>query len=716
MVDTYFGANLVNYNTVNVFLFSSIQKSDHTPINVVINDTRTVKLEMKKQVFLNGICLYTCYFSEGFVLGNSYRIWIENYGIIPVNVNEAIDFPNFDEEYNYTGNDLGFTYSKKKTVFKLWAPLASKVAIMLREDAQSDYVIYYLKRGEKGVFSISLNGNYDGYHYLYAVTNSEIVSYTTDPYGKASSANGKESIVVDFEKTKIDLHDNKLPTYNSYLDTIIYELDIRDFTIENSTNIENKGKYLGLVEEGRKTKGGHPAGLDYLTFLGVTHVQILPFYDFKTIDELSPSTTYNWGYDPQQFFVPEGSYATDPNDGYSRIIECKKMIAALHRKGIKVNMDVVFNHVYEGFLSSFEKTVPGYYFRKRKNGVLCNGTGCGNDINSERPMVRKMIIDCCKFWVEEYGVDGYRFDLMGILDTTTMNRILKVCRDIKPDFMVYGEGWDLNTELPSERKASILNAFKMEEIAFFNDTFRDILKGPNGEDKLKIGGYLSGNLDYIEGFKFAFLGCCLDFVYPKRFIKPSQSINYVECHDNFTLYDKISSIYGNGDVNKVLDIIRQINAVVLLSFGIPFFHAGQEIGLTKYYIDNTYNKGDYYNMFRWSTLDERYNMSIFLKSMIDFRKNYFRINSEEPDVIGKMNLFTNLDNHLLAIQIHSLDDKDYIIVINPTDTKINYIFDDYYLMVCSDGGFLKNSDLYVKSSMISAHSTFVFEKKAASNV
>lgn len=711
MINTYFSANLVDYNTVSVSLFSDIQKNDNIPINLIINDDKVVKLEVKKQVFLNNIALYTCHFKDGFYLGNSYKISIENYGIAPLNVNEAVNFPSFDEDYYYGGNDLGATYTSEVTTFKIWAPLASKVEVLLRKNSEEDYVGHYLKREKNGLYSLTLLGDYDNYHYLYSITNNEVAALTIDPCAKASTANGKESVIIDLNKTKIDLYNEKLPVYKSYVDTVIYELDIRDFTIDENTNIEHKGKYLGLTEENRVTKGGNKAGLDYIESLGVTHVQILPMYDFKTIDELNPSSSYNWGYDPQQYFVPEGSYSTDPNDGYSRVIECKKMIAAFHKKGIRVNMDVVFNHVYEGLFSSFEKVVPNYFYRKRKNGVLSNGSGCGNDVDTSRPMIRKFIVECNKYWTREYGIDGLRFDLMGLIDIDTILKTLKECREINPNFMIYGEGWDMNTELPSDKKSSILNSFRMEGIGFFNDTFRDVLKGQNGYDKLKEGGYFTGATNYIEGFKFVFLSSSLNFVYPPRFKNAAQSINYVECHDNFTLFDKVSSIYGKENEEKNLSIINEINAAIALSFGVPFYHAGQEIGLSKYYEDNTYNKGDKYNKFRYDVLDKRIEMSKYLASMLDFRKNHLFINEEDPTKIGKMNEFVNLENGGLLAKITNTKNKQFLIVFNPSDSRITHVLDDYYILVCSQAGYLKKSDIYMKMITVEPHQISVFLKK-----
>lgn len=711
MNNTFFGANLLNKNEVNVAIFSNYSKPDSTPISVIVNDIKVIKMDVKKQVFLNGISLYTCYFNEGFQLGNSYAIYIPNFGKRDINMSCFIDFPDFDKEYYYSGNDLGCNYTKDSTTFKLWAPLASKVVLMLKKNIEDkEFISYELKRGDCGVYSINIQGDIEGYIYNYSVCNNGRHVFTTDPYGKASIANGVSNVVVDFEKTKIEMYEEELPTYERYTDTIIYELNVRDFSSDPEAPFVNKGKYLAFEEEGLKTKNNNPIGIDYLKELGVTHVQILPIYDFKTVDELNPSSSYNWGYDPQQYFVPEGSYSTNPNDPYSRIIECKRMISSLHKHGMKVSMDVVYNHVYEADFSSFEDVVPGYYFRKRKNGVYSNGSGCGNDFASERPMAKKLILDCCKYWTKEYGIDALRFDLMGLIDVDTINTVVKICRSIKPDFMVYGEGWDMDTTIESSQKGSILNSFKMPDVGFFNDSYRDVLKGPNGVDQLKNGGYLSGNLSYRDGFKFVYQSTALDFVYPKRFINAGQSINYVECHDNYSLFDKVSSVYGVDQVKKTLTSINLINALILCSFGVPFFHIGQEVGLSKKYEDNTYNKGDEFNQMKWSLLDERNFMVKYFKSFIAFRKDFTDLCEIDPVKIGKMNKFMNLEHGGLGIEL-KLNKKDVLIVINPHNETVITEFDDYYELIAGEAGYSKNSEIFIKRLSALPHSVYVFEKR-----
>ena len=710
MNNSFYGATLTSKNTCDIAIFSNISKPDNKPINLVINEAKYIPLEIKKQAFLNGVSLYTCYYEDGFELGNDYEIFIENFGLAPLNMTPALDFEDFEKKYYYPFNDLGFTYSKEKTTFKIWAPLASRCEIYIKKSLDEDFIyVYKLNRDNYGVFSITLDGDFDGYIYKYKIKNNGIERFATDPYGIASTSNGEANYVIDIDKTKIDLYENDLPIYDNYTNTIIYELHVRDFSIDNSVNFKNKGKFLAFTEENLKTKNGNKAGIDYLSDIGVTHIQLLPIYDYKTVDELT-CKNYNRGYDPQQYFVPEGSYSLNPNNPYSRIVECKKMIQALHKKKLKVNMDVVYNHVYDYLNSSFEKIVPGYYFRKNNDGTLCNGSGCGNDFATNKPMVRKLIVDCCKYWIKEYGIDGFRFDLMGLIDVETISQILKIGKAIKPDFMIYGEGWDMSTNLKSEDKASILNSFKMPHVAFFNDSFRDVLKGPTQKDQLHNPGYLTGNPLYIEGFKFCYLGSCLNFVYPRRFLSPNQSINYVECHDNFTLFDKVSSVYNIKNINTIKETINLINASILISFGVPFFHAGQEFCLSKDYEDNTYNSGDLLNSIKWNQIDENIELVNYFKSFIKLRKKINEFQMNDPEIIGKINNFKNLSDGILEISL-KFNKCLLKIIINPTDHEFNYELDDYYQLIANEAGYMEDGFINLSRSAIKKHCIYIFKKE-----
>lgn len=714
MINTFFSAKLTDYNTIRVAIFSSVAKDTNVPIILYDNHGFLEKLNIVNQSFLNGLVIYECKSKDKLDLGVEYSIGIESFGMTPLDVNDAVFFNGFDDEFYYPGDDLGSTYHKEYTLFKVWAPLASKVVLMIKNPYKDNsiYETYKMERGKFGVHYIKLNGDFENYLYRYQVTNSGTTNIVIDPYAKGSNANGKNSVVIDLNKTKMDLYSNVPPVYKNYVDTILYELHIRDFTIDSSTNIKNKGKFLGLTEEGIKTKKGLPVGLDYLKSLNITHVQLLPVLDYKTVDELNPDKSYNWGYDPQQYFALEGSYSTNPEDAYSRIIEFKKLIQTLHKAGIRVNLDVVYNHVYDYQTSTLERIVPNYYFRRKKNGLISNGTGCGNDLASEKLMVRKLIIDSLKYLLKEFEVDGFRFDLLGITDLETTKLIVSELRKINPNIMLYGEGWDMATELSSEKKTTIYNSFKVPEVGFFNDSYRDIVRGHNFSNER---GYLLGNLTYLEGFKFVYLGSCVNYCYPPRFLSANQSINYVECHDNSTLFDKIEDYYGtNLPLEEKLRLVNLVNGVIAFSLGVPFYHAGQEIGLTKYHHDNTYNLGDKYNMFRWSLLDERMDNYLYFKSILDCRRNYFAGQFYSPKLIRDSFKFINLHDGCFSVQFEDCSkntNEQYVLVINPTKSNCYISLNDYYNVIVGIGGVLKNSNIYTQNLCIEPYSTNILKKK-----
>ena len=703
MINAFFSAKLINYNTIKIVLFSSVGKADNVPINLYDNHGFLEKLLISNQSFLNGLVVYECKTKNKIELGNDYYIAIESFGMIPLNVNDLVFSEGFNELYYYDKDDLGATYTKERTTFKVWAPLASKVILMLKKDNEK-FKTYKMERIEKGVYTITMEGDLDGYKYRYQVTNSGITTISIDPYGKSSDANGKNSVVIDLNKTKINMYSNVPKTYSNNVDTVLYELNVRDFTIDEHSNIKNRGKYLGLTEEGTKTIKGNPTGLDYLKSLNITHVQLLPVLDFKTVDEENPDKTYNWGYDPYQYFTLEGSYSTNPNDPYSRIIEFKKMISALHKAGLRVNLDVVYNHVYDYQMSTFEKIVPNYYFRRQKNGLLCNGSGCGNDFASEKPMCRKLILDSLTYLLKEFEVDGFRFDLFGLTDIETTKEILTTLKKINPHVMIYGEGWDMATELPYDKKTTIYNSFKIPEVAFFNDTYRDVVGGSNfGGSK----GYALGNLALKNGFQFSLMGSIIDhFEYKARFENANQSINYVECHDNKTIFDKIDDYCGKDvELSEKLRILNLINGTIALSIGVPFYHAGQEIGLTKFQVDNTYNKGDKYNMFRWYLLDERYDNYLYFKSLLDYRRNVVKNKEYAKDCVIKNTGFKEFNNDSFAFLINNVEVEEnrieeYLVAFNVTNENKYNDLGDYYKAIIGVAGQLKNSDIYTRNIIL----------------
>lgn len=711
MKNTSWNAKLIDENLIRVTIFSTISKPNHKAISLVKDDRDITQLSIIKSNNMPGITVYDCKPAYKITLGHRYNVVIESFGTVALDVNDMSLSDSFDEEYYYDGDDLGATFYPNHTEFVLWAPLAASVILKVSKNHGETWHLREMVREPKGIYRLKLEGNYDGAYYNYIVENSGLAKTTIDPYAKGSTANGTSSVVINFKKTRVDLEEEDLPTYKNYTDAIIYETHVRDFTIDSNTNIRNKGKFLGIAEEKRTTTGGNPAGLDYLKLLGITHVQFLPIYDYLTVDELNPDLKYNWGYDPWQFFVPEGSFASELENPYSRIIDLKKMVKALHHHGIKVSMDVVYNHVYNHQFHPYEDVVPNYYFRRNANGTVSDGSFCGDDLASERKMVSKLIVDACIYWIKEYGIDAYRFDLMGIIDKHTMNRIYRETTEIKPDFMIYGEGWNMPTALDNSLKTSMDNALSLPKISFFNDAFRDITKGATSENEFYKRGYLTGDLSFCEGFKFVFMGSCINYIFNKKFISANQSINYVECHDNGTLYDKIVAC-GYEEEKDILRILKLINAVILFSFGIPFFHMGQEVGLSKNMHQNTYNKGDKYNKMRWNIVDERFEYVSFLASLIKYRKTNEYLREFDSNNIDNGINIENLKHNVLKItyfngMIKGVK-KDIVLIINPTNDVYYYSNNKTINLIAGDGGYLEDSKLKMKTLMVTPNSFDLF--------
>ena len=477
-----------------------------------------------------------------FHFGQLYTLH-ENHGSeVPLKIRHIVRKAEFDRQFTYHGDDLGFRYTKDSTTFALWAPTAVHVYLRLI-DHQKRSVMVMMNRGEKGVFRTRVNGDLKHYLYVYLIERDGIMVETIDPYGFSSDANGKHSAVIDTAQILAIQDDGKLPVLDTAADAVIYECSVRDMTSSKDTGTSTHGKFISLTETGTSWKL-NPTGLDYLAGLGVTHLQLQPVMDFMTVDELHADRGYNWGYDPQQFFTLEGSYSTKPNDPYSRVLEFKKMVTAIHAKGMRVVLDVVFNHMYDVGKSSFDKVVPYYYYRYNENGWMSNGSWCGNDLDSTRPMMRKLYLDVIRNYIKFYNVDGFRFDLMGILDVDTMNEIYRQARNIKPDVLIYGEGWDMPTALSETEKARIYNQHRMPGIGHFNDTFRDVAKGRTSDDSKYDKGYLTGNLDMAFDMCSVLTGNTLGDPYFRRFDSPVQSINALETHDNATAWDKMHACCG----------------------------------------------------------------------------------------------------------------------------------------------------------------------------
>ena len=526
---------------------------------------------------------------------------------------ELYDTPQFISDYTYDG-ELGNFTGGDATTFKLWAPTAERVNLLIYDEAGNVTETWPMYRQDKGVFSYSTDYDLTGTRYRYEVTVNGRTAQTVDPYAKAVSLNGMYSVVFAPRPTPAPL-----PNFGELKLPIIYELHVRDYSILTAGGMKNRGKFLAMTETGTHTADGQITGLDYLKSLGITHVQLMPIFDFssQSVDEAAPETKYNWGYDPLNFNAVEGAYSTRPADPFNRIFELQKLIDCLHANGIKVIMDVVYNHVFQTGEHAFDKIVPGYYFRTGANGEYCNGTGCGNEIASERPMVRKYIVDSIIHWLTTYKLDGFRFDLMGILDIRTMQEIYREACIVNPDIFILGEGWDMGFH-PQDDGANQRHADKLAHIAFFNDNIRDLIRGDNSPSH----GFVNDGHDLEAGLMNGVRGgqnC------GRPYLSAAQVVQYVAAHDNYTLYDQLKKTLPSASETELLRRSALATSILLLSFGTPFLHAGQEWGRTKQGASNSYNLPDSINGFDWQRVQANAQLTDFIRGIIKLRKHFAAI-------------------------------------------------------------------------------------------
>lgn len=643
-------AYLDDMNSVTILLPKSAFQGEEKTFYLERNH-RLETLEIVDAYPIEPFQKYVCKLCHSIEFGKTYYIQDEKGVKTDLQIGAVIRSKEFDDQFYYDRDDLGVSFNENSIVCKIWAPIATAVKIRLTNPSNFEVKEYPLTRENKGVWTINLEGRFENFYYTYLVCVNLIWRELVDPYAKAVSVNGEFGVIIDLTKTKVEKI--KVPPLTQATDAIIYELHIRDFTIHPNSGIKRKGKYLGLAENDTKTKNGYTTGLTYLRELGVTHVELLPINDFAGVDEEQPNHSYNWGYNPLHYNAPEGSYALNPYDPYSRIIELKQMIQAFHRHGLKVIMDVVYNHVFIRESSHFEKLVPGYFFRHDQYGIPSNGSGVGNDIASERKMVRKFIVDSIRFWLEEYDVDGFRFDLMGLLDIETMNEVRKVTSSRKKDAIILGEGWDMSTPLPYDRKAIIANSVKMMDIAFFNDHFRDTVKGSTFD--LVEKGFSLGNVHKKSQMVESITGS-ISFNSQHRglFQHPVQSINYVESHDNHTFWDKMTFCLDEEDEDTKRKRQRLATSIVLLSQGIPFLHSGQEFFRTKKGEGNSYNLPDCINQIDWSSREQFDEEIDYVKKLIQLRKLHGAFRFAKAELVKKHCTFLETNEGIMAYQLHNV--------------------------------------------------------------
>ncbi len=684
-----FEAHLDDYKSITVYLSERFYNGRSDAFYIRDQKGKLTKCDILNfdQCFGGYFC-YTLSLTIDLNIGEAYEL-LEEHGLsTPLQYSLITKTDKFDETFFYEGSDLGCHPKGDSTDFALWAPTATRVVLeVFRKDAPN---AFECERTDKGVYRVHVDANLHGIGYHYHILVNGKWNVSSDPIARSSIANNGHSVCIDYDQVNVEKSNNKLPEMNSPLDAIIYELSVRDFTMQKASNVKHRGKFLGLCEKGTRTNNGVSTGLDHIKELGITHVQIMPMFDFATVDEINVSTFYNWGYDPLQYNVPDGSFCTKPHEPVERVREAKEMIQSFHKEGIRVIMDVVYNHVYDMDSSPFELVVPYYYFRRSHNGALSNGSFCGNDFDSNRLMARKFILDSIDCWMKQYDVDGFRFDLMGVLDIETMNQVVKQAKKLKPEALIYGEGWNMPTALPEELKANKLNQYLMPEVGQFNDFFRDIVKGKTNAEEVNVKGYCTGDTNMLEAMKACMVGNSLDKSDNRHFLTNTQSINYVECHDNHTVWDKMKE--SNREDSREVRIKRQklMIGTTLLSIGTPFLHSGQEFARTKNGVHNSYRSPDNINQIDWERKERFLEIVDYTKDLIKLRKSLPIFHNDDQKLVEAHVDFRNFDGMLIThYACPKLQPYQEIwIYINPSNQIYSETFDEKVMIIADEFGLV----------------------------
>ena len=583
---------------------------------------------------------------------------------------------------------LGAIYSKKFTEFRVWSPSADNVSLNLYKQGSGQNLIsaYKMVKDENDVWTKRIDDDLSRIYYTYSIQNDETISEVVDIYANAVGVNGARGMVIDLQSTDPNgFRDIARPEFNEITDAVLYEVHVRDFSIDESSGIKLKGKFLGFTENYTKNQLGDFTGIAHLKELGITHIHLLPSFDYETIDEASNEPQFNWGYDPKNYNVPEGSYSTDANNGAVRIKEMKELVKSLHENGIRVVMDVVYNHTYKGEDSIFNLTVPNYYHRT-ENGKFTNGSACGNETASNHAMMRKYIVDSVLYWAQEYMIDGFRFDLMGLHDVDTMNEISQSLTKLDNSIFIYGEGWVADhTPLELSERAVKDNANKMPSIAFFSDDMRDTIKGSVFGESGK--GFVNGAENLEEDLKLCITGSIksnlVDFSKTTKTAwatSPSQVINYCEAHDNLTLWDKLYYSAKEYSVEDRKRMDKLCAAIVFLSQGVPFIQAGQEFLRSKpidntgnNFEENSYKSPDSVNSIKWNSKTDNKDVFEYYKGLIALRKSesLFRLKTSE-EVCEHLEFLQSPKNSVV-FKLKS-EEKEIIVFLNANTNKIKMNF------------------------------------------
>lgn len=626
--------------------------------------------------------IYTIVTEETIDLRNDYTL-IYGDQEVSINLPSYYSTEEFEAEFTYEGNDLGATWSKDSTTFRVWAPTATAVMVNLYESgdpAEPDLIDQLAMTPDvNGTWVLEISGDYNGVYYTYQVDVEGKTVEACDPYARTTGVNGRRAMVIDLDSTDPEGWENDTdPHYNDGItDAVIYELHVRDLSIDSSSGIRNKGKFLGLIETGTTNSQGIPTGLDHIKNLGVTHIHLLPSYDYGSIDESKlEENNFNWGYDPQNYNVPEGSYSTDPYNGEVRVKEFKQMVKGLHNNGISVIMDVVYNHVYDTKGFCFNQIVPGFFSRITPMGNYSAGSGCGNDTASEREMVKKYIVDSVNYWADEYHIDGFRFDLVGLIDTETVNEIVATVHEKHPNVIFYGEGWTMDTEVTKEgyTMATQRNSDETPNFAYFSDTIRDAIRGPM--TNVTQPGYCSGGSGFGGNIVSCFKGM------PSWCKTPTQTINYASCHDNHALFDRITMSTPSNTFEERVRMNNLAAAIVMTSQGTPLFQAGEEMLRSKPLEDGTYDHNSYkspdsVNSLKWDNLntDIYQDTYRYYQGLIAFRKAHPALRMTDAELVQKsITAITDPKSSVLAFEIaggvNGEESDGLYVIFNPRNEAV----------------------------------------------
>ncbi len=615
---------------------------------------------------------------------------------------KVVEYASMDEYPVRTDELLEMNYSPKETTFTLWAPAAEEVRVLVYEKGEGGHPIdtYTLARAEEGTWKTKVSKDLKGLFYVFNVKQEgRWLGDTPGINVHAVGVNGQRGAIIDLRDTDpAGWNQDRAPQLESVSEAVIYEMHHRDFSAHESSGITHKGKYLALTEEGTRSPEGIPTGIDHLKELGITHVHLLPSYDYASVDEHKlEEGKYNWGYDPLNYNVPDGSYSTDPYAPEVRIREFKQMIQSLHKAGIRVVLDVVFNHTFNTEGSNFERTVPGYFYRMTEEGEFANASGCGNETASERPMMRHYMIESVRYWMREYHIDGFRFDLMGIHDIETMNAICEAARQIDPQVLIYGEGWAAATpQLPEEQLAMKANISQLPGIAAFSDEMRDGLRGPWNNDS--IGAFLAGITGNEESIKFGLVGAIehpaidytkVNYSTASWAMQPSQMISYVSCHDDMCLVDRLRTSISGIRPDELSRLDKLAQTAVLTSQGIPFIFAGEEVMRDKKGVHNSFESPDSINTIDWHRLAINYDVFNYYKNLIALRKHHVAFHMGDAERVRSGVSFLPVEQEeVIAYRLQDTRDewKDIIVVLNARkDFAKVEVPGGRYVIVCRDG-------------------------------